>query len=116
MIRNQIQDLGFLGSYALVPATNELCFRTQVALRATVLTCNEWEHFAANGEDLGTDQTPDVNRQVSMFLLQYRQDALQKLQKIQALPAGVPTALLRSRWTQIVDAIDAFTKMSNGEN
>lgn len=59
-IQQHLQDLGFLGAYALIPATNELCFRAQVAIRAALLTCTEWEFFATNGEDLASDQTDAV--------------------------------------------------------
>lgn len=59
-IQQHLQDLGFLGAYALIPATNELCFRAQVAVRAALLTCTEWEFFATNGEDLASDQSHAV--------------------------------------------------------
>lgn len=97
-----------MGAYALIPSTNELCFKTQVAIRATILTSNEWEHFATNGEDLSVDHTPEVNRIVKGLLLEYCVEALQKVQEIETWPAGLPADLVRARWAQIVDAINAF--------
>lgn len=100
-VRDQLQDVGFLGAYALLPASNELCFKTQVAMRAALLTCNEWEYFVACGEDLSTDYTREVNQLVRSFLSDYRKAA--------AGHCNAP-GMLGLRWRQIVDAIDAFTE------
>lgn len=112
-VRNQLRDVGFLGAYALLPASNELCFKTQVAVRAVLLTCNEWEYFVANGEDLGDDQTPAVRSFMEPLLSAYHTTAVDKL-KLLASPdmhedyKEVQVALLETRWMQIRDAIDAF--------
>ena len=107
-IRTQLQDVGFLGAYALLPATNELCFKTQVAVRAVLLTCNEWEYFAESGEDLSGDTTPAVNEWVKDLLRMYRSEAVAKLKQVDQLEDSTPKDLLRLRWTQIVDGINAF--------
>ena len=107
-IRDQLQDVGFLGGYSLIPTSNELCFKTQVAIRAATLTCNEWEYFAANGDDLAADHSATVNNFVKALLTDYRSDAVQKLSDVQRL--GSQPTMLSSRWKQIIDAIDTFSK------
>ena len=109
-VRGQLQDVGFLGGYALLPMTSELCFKTQVAVRAALLSCNEWEYFAANGEDLSVDHTAAVKTYVCWLLAEYRKDATEKLQDVEASGSGVAQTILKQRWTQIVDAIDAFAR------
>lgn len=112
-VRSQLQDVGFLGAYALLPATNELCFKTQVAVRAQLLTANEWEYFMGNGEDMTEDQTPRVLRFMEPLLQQYREEAAQKLAVLGSRGGSygaqeVQQSLLTGRWTQIIDGIDAF--------
>lgn len=102
-VRDQLQDVGFLGAYALLPATNELCFKTQVAVRAALLTCNEWEYFVACGEDLSVDYTSEVNEFVKSLLAEYRKTAIEY--------SGAP-GMLGLRWTQIVEAIDQWIEGS----
>lgn len=109
-VRNQLQDVGFLGAYALLPASNELCFKTQVAIRAALLTSNEWEYYIANGEDLSIDQTPAVKDFVRKLLVDYRADSIRKLEAIRALDDAPAEKILTLRWNQIVEAIDAFAK------
>ena len=99
-LRAQLQDVGYLGSYALLPASNELCFKTQVAIRAILQTCNEWEYFVACGEDLTTDCTVDVEKFVEKLLREWRSTALM---------GCAHEGMLGLRWKQIVQAIDAFT-------
>lgn len=108
-IQRQLQDVGFLGAYSLVPATNELCFKTQVAVRAALLTCNEWEHFMSSGDDLGLDHTQQVNDFVKVLLSQYRSDAVQRLQDTSKLEESTARSILSQRWQQIIDAVDKFT-------
>lgn len=107
-VRNQLQDVGFLGSYALLPTSNELCFKTQVAVRAAMLTANEWEYFITNGEDLSVDQTPAVDAFVKELLVDYRSEAEQKLQLLSEQENTPASVILSLRWAQIIDAIDAF--------
>ena len=107
----QLQDVGFLGGYALLPATNEVCFKTQVAIRASMLTCNEWEYFVACGEDLATDHTGAVNDYVRSLLAVYREDAVRKLEDVRNSRDGVHQNVLELRWNQIINGIDAFAKV-----
>lgn len=112
--RDQLQDVGYLGSYALLPATNEICFKTQVAVRAELLTANEWEYFISNGEDLSNDQSEKVKRWLEPFLDGYRSDAESKIKELQDFrpeESEVPSvSLLLARWMQIYDALDAFIR------
>ena len=109
-VRCQLQDVGFLGAYALSPASNEICFKTQVAVRAALLTANEWEYYIANGEDLSIDQTPEVNDFVKKLLVDYRMTCVRNVQALQELEASPAQKVLTRRWHQIVEAIYAFDK------
>lgn len=74
-----------------------------------LLTCNEWEYFVTNGEDLSIDYSSAVKDFVKDFLGHYRKDAMQKIDEIQAQGDGLAQVILRMRWTQIIEAIDAFS-------
>ncbi|CAK3778208.1 Ribosomal lysine N-methyltransferase set11 [Lecanosticta acicola] len=110
--KRALQDVGFLGNYALVPATNELCFKTQVAVRAILNTANEWEYYIANGEDLAADQTKRVEEWVRPKLLALKAFAREKIVEVEALFVGEDEAeavrLLKGRWWQVVHAVDAY--------
>ncbi|KAK5117430.1 hypothetical protein LTR85_008815 [Meristemomyces frigidus] len=113
-IRSQLQDVGFLGAYALLPPTNELCFKTQVAVRAALLTCNEWEYFMSNGEDLSSDYSAAVDGFMKPLLKGYHTEASENIRALHSKrPGGCmePAAdLLMTRWTQIQEALEAYLK------
>lgn len=110
--REALQDVGFLGGYALLPGTNELCFKTEVAVRAILLTANEWEYFIANGEDLSGDQSGKAREWLIPRMQVYRKTAVSRLEELDELEvrSGEQEALrlLKVRWRQIRDAVDAF--------
>ena len=136
--KSQLQDVGFLGSYALLPIEYpcyckiqddsipckdhcrqpwELCFKTQVAVRAVLLTANEWEYFVTNGEDLSGDQSAAVNKWLKPHLQDLRTEALQKCTDLQRLrntktPSSeyraVAVGMLEDRWLQISGHLDNF--------
>ena len=108
--RAQLADVGYLGGYSLLPAANELCFKTQVAVRAELLTCNEWEFFVGMGEDMTVDHTGEVERFVRGILSEYRDEAVEWIRESRKLEIEVQRNLLVLRWQQIVDAIDRFCK------
>lgn len=116
-VRDQLQDVGFLGGHALLPATNDLCFKTQVAVRAMLLTCNEWEYYVTNGEDLAEDQLTAVKEFIRPLLQQYQKEARSKSVALgQRVASGKAAeenelALLQTRWSQIDDAIAAFLEV-----
>ncbi|KAK5133442.1 hypothetical protein LTR08_007684 [Meristemomyces frigidus] len=113
-VRSQLQDVGFLGAYALLPATNELCFKTQVAVRAVLLTCNEWEYFMASGEDLRADQTAAVKAYLMPLLSRYSTLATDNLNLLLSeRPVGYQQSaadVLITRWTQIQEALVAYVR------
>ena len=131
--KSQLQDVGFLGGYALLPVEYpcaressddslgdgcsdncrqpwELCFKTQVAARAVLLTANEWEYFVTNGEDLSGDQSAAVNKWLRPHLQSLSTEALKKYVDLQKLLDGdkplsedraVGVRMLHERWSQI---------------
>lgn len=127
--KSQLQDLGFLGAYALLPAEYhtpdngcgidcvqpwDICFKTQVAIRAAILTCNEWEYFVTNGEDLSGDKSAMVRQWLLPHLQKYHGDLTAKVDvdeylqdfTLAAYPVGI--WLLKTRWEQILDAVGNY--------
>lgn len=140
----QLQDVGFLGGYALLPSeytcrketrgNNEIfdeceancrqpwdiCFKTQVAVRAELLTANEWEYFVSCGEDLSGDKSAAVGKWLHPLLQQYNSDALKRfvdlngrgegetrrtVEHLEADGHGLALQLLGTRWNQHMHAI-----------
>ena len=116
-VRSRLQDVGFLGGYALLPASNELCFKTQVAIRATFLTANEWEYFVQNGEDLGEDATFEVEKRVHALCGAYMEQKRQATEALSNLEQKPIVASLLERWAQIDSALTIFgTKVRTAED
>ncbi|KAI6927477.1 hypothetical protein D0869_16038 [Hortaea werneckii] len=105
-VKAQLQDVGFLGAYALLPQSNELCFKTQVAVRAQLLTANEWEYFMTNGEDMSSDQSGAVKAFMVPLMRTYYDECVVRIGSL----GGESTAadLMKTRWTQIQRAVDAY--------
>ena len=105
-VKAQLQDVGFLGAYALLPQSNELCFKTQVAVRARLLTANEWEYFMTNGEDMSSDQSVAVKAFMVPLMRTYYDECVVRIGSL----GGESTAagLMKTRWTQIQRAVDAY--------
>nr|OQO29890.1 hypothetical protein B0A51_03486 [Rachicladosporium sp. CCFEE 5018] len=133
-VKSQLQDLGYLGSYALLAPENpcsgssncskcgaqvwELCFKTQVAIRAAVLSCNEWEYFATNGEDLVEDQSHAVFEWLRPFLDNYRLEADREMSAINRLcitdkEKAAAWASLDTRWQQTRNALAAHLEAND---
>lgn len=121
--RSALQDVGMLGSYALLPPCSqrdrdeaELCFKTQVAVRAELLTANEWEYFMLNGEDMTSDQSERVREWLRPKAERYREQSLEKLSELEELEKKVAEGSadvsaifwLKTRWLQIADALEAW--------
>ena len=105
-VKAQLQDVGFLGAYALLPQPNELCFKTQVAVRAQLLTANEWEYFMTNGEDMSSDQSGAVKAFMVPLMKTYHDECVMH---IGSIGEDSPAAdLVKTRWTQIQRAVDAY--------
>lgn len=120
--KSQLQDVGYSGSYTLFPASShrvqpEICFRTQVAVRAELLTANEWEYFMLNGEDMTSDQSDRVKQWLRPLLEGYRDQAREELADLAKMRPEKGSAdagaifWLNIRWEQIEQALDAFLKL-----
>ncbi|KAK5689958.1 hypothetical protein LTR17_026084 [Elasticomyces elasticus] len=94
---------------------------TQVAVRAMLLTCNEWEYFVENGEDLAEDQS----HAVSHFLLhpfhEHRDYAARAFRTVEDKSDWEEYSsmkneleMLRMRWLQIITAIECYMDMKPG--
>jgi len=111
-----LQDVAYLGGYALDPSANELCFKTQVAVRSVLLTANEWEHYMGSGEDLASDKDSEVVEWLNPALEEYAQQAdtavkrLTELRKAESPSTAFESklALLQARWEQIRAALKHF--------
>lgn len=114
--RSILQDVGYLGGYALDPGANELCFKTQVAVRSVLLTANEWEHYMGSGEDLASDKDTEVIEWLRPALETYAQQADAAVEKLIALRKDESNlasfesklALLQARWEQVQEALERF--------
>ncbi|KAL1301604.1 hypothetical protein AAFC00_005833 [Neodothiora populina] len=119
--QSTLQDVGFLGGYALDPTTNELCFKTQVAIRSVLLTANEWEHYMGSGEDLASDKEGEVYAWLRPALDEYAAQAESAIERLVSLRKDVKSsntafesklALLQARWVQIQQALERFMSQS----
>ncbi|GAM87107.1 hypothetical protein ANO11243_051280 [Dothideomycetidae sp. 11243] len=111
--RQTLEAVGYLGNYSLTPTTGEVCFRTQVALRTTLLTANEWEYFMASGEDIADDKTDEV-RVLLCGMIRARMTGMagtkQKLDDARQSGMGNEMVLssILERWRQIIDALQKY--------
>ncbi|KAI5208599.1 SET domain-containing protein [Aureobasidium subglaciale] len=114
--QSALQDVGFLGGYALLPSSGELCFKTQVAVRSVLLTANEWEHYMGSGEDLADDKDEEVLDWLKPALRSYVEEAKAAIAalKVQSEEKTGDLAnklkLLQARWEQIEAALENFLK------
>ncbi|KAI5209307.1 hypothetical protein AUEXF2481DRAFT_3484 [Aureobasidium subglaciale EXF-2481] len=112
--QSALQDVGFLGGYALLPSSGGLCFKTQVAVRSVLLTANEWEHYMGSGEDLADDKDEEVLDWLKPALELYVEEAkaavaaleVQSEEKTGDLANKLK--LLQARWEQIEAALESF--------
>ncbi|KAI4726787.1 SET domain-containing protein [Aureobasidium sp. EXF-10728] len=114
--QSALQDVGFLGGYALLPSSGELCFKTQVAVRSVLLTANEWEHFMGSGEDLADDKENEVLDWLKAPLESYVEEAKEAVAFLKTLSEEKTgdlvnkLKLLQARWEQIQTALEDFLK------
>lgn len=112
-----MQDTGYLGNYALIPdfdsprpshtRAKKICFKTQVAIRAELLSANEWEYFALNGEDMGVDQSEQVESWLKPLFKDFRREALASIKELKSREKqGAAVKLALGRWLEIRDALD----------
>lgn len=129
-VKERLSDVGFLSPYALIPISDDEsgntswgpCFKTQVAIRATIQTCNEWEFFAENGDDLGPDASDSVDSRLAQALRPLLEEARKRSVTRNGDNAAVKRntktelamSMIDERWKQIEDIVDAYTSNSKG--
>lgn len=118
-VRDKLQQAGFLGSYALVPSTGDVCFKTQVAVRATFLEVREWDIFRTRGDDAGgRDHGARVSEVLKPLMQDLGDQARKHLEEITAertasagdalQAADQAWDLLTIRWTQVLKAVEGY--------
>ncbi|KAI9819192.1 MAG: hypothetical protein M1827_007348 [Pycnora praestabilis] len=98
--RERLKHAGFLGNYAL--DGEQVCHRTQVAIRLLLLNPQKWHRYV-NGIEDGEKEQITVDEHLVRFLARYTKEAnamINKLQKVEHFPSG-PRAFLETRWAQI---------------
>ncbi|GAB7356010.1 hypothetical protein MBLNU459_g6634t1 [Dothideomycetes sp. NU459] len=120
--QNALQDVGFLGGYSLDPNSDEICFKTHVAVRSVLLTANEWEHYMGSGEDLALDQEREVRAWLTPALEAYIDEAETAVDRLEISIQDAEGSLkekldlLRRRWVQIYEALNRFQLQSEPED
>lgn len=122
-MQQQLLDLGYLAPYALVPCVLEdkttqgwePCFKTQVAIRATFQSCNEWEFYAENGQDLSGDSSGEVVARLNEPLRRLLLECETALACCNAaeVNAGEAERMLSPRWGQIKAVIEWYLDAQN---
>lgn len=106
-----MRDTGYLGNYALIPSDGTVCFKTQVAVRAQLLSANEWEYFILNGEDMGADRSEEVAKWLEPLLNDFEKEARSKIAGMEQWDGQeVAVGLIRERWLQIVEGLAAVDR------
>ncbi|KUJ07277.1 SET domain-containing protein [Mollisia scopiformis] len=95
-----LKESGFLGNYVLDNA--EVCYRTQVALRAQCLSTRKWQRFM-DGSDDGADDQEAVNEVLLKALKRYHKDTEKYFKQVSATKEGEESHrdMLSRRWKQI---------------
>jgi hypothetical protein len=100
--QERLEERGFLGKYVL--DRNDVCYRTQVALRILVLPARKWEHFADGMED-GVKEQGAVNKVLKKVLREFELEAKEKIEELEGLKDEAEMEyqrdMLRRRWSQI---------------
>lgn len=104
--RDALQNTGYLGNYVLIPSQGKFCFKTQVAVRAELLSANEWEYFSLNGEDMGADRSKDVGKWLEPLLAEYAEEARTWIGMLKH-EDSVAVGLIKTRWEQILEGLAA---------
>jgi len=115
--RENLRDVGYMGSYILTPSTGEICFRTQVAVRSVLLTANEWEYFMGAGEDLAGDKSESVQKWLNSSIENLVREAKENIEHVTTLMKASDNAakqaraeLVVERWKQIKRALELWLR------
>ncbi|GAB7345966.1 hypothetical protein MBLNU457_4189t1 [Dothideomycetes sp. NU457] len=105
-----LRDVGYEGNYSLDPSIQELCFRTQVAVRSVLLTANEWEFFMSSGEDIGVDMSGEVTEWVKQKVREWLVEAKETIGKVYQMnhvetrdTVTARLGLVMRRWAELIE-------------
>jgi hypothetical protein len=107
--RSILKDARFLGNYVL--DHNNVCYRTQVALRLLCLPIKKWQQFV-DGKDDGELEQPQVDKLLVQLLQSYCVKAKGLIGELASLPVGIESqrVALSKRWEQIIEMLQLATK------
>ncbi|KAI9833281.1 MAG: hypothetical protein M1819_003675 [Sarea resinae] len=101
--KTRLRDAGFLGNYVL--DQDQVCYRTQVALRSLILPEAKWHRFI-NGEYDGEREQDEVDEHIVRLLQRYQSQASYAITELESDGGPSPAAkTLRTRWSQIRDML-----------
>ncbi|KZF20512.1 SET domain-containing protein [Xylona heveae TC161] len=100
--KDQLKQAGFLGNYVL--DRDQVCYRTQVAVRLLILPRYKWQRFV-HGKDDGGHEQGEVDAFIVRLLQRFLDETVESLSKVDALPQSGPKTLLQKRWLQIRDIL-----------
>ena len=100
MQKEQLEEAGFLGKYVL--DGDDVCYRTQVALRVLCLPTRKWQRFLT-GIDEGKVDRATVDQALGNILESCLNQADKNLKRLNNLDCGLPSQreTLKQRWQQI---------------
>ncbi|KAI9849191.1 MAG: hypothetical protein M1838_000268 [Thelocarpon superellum] len=100
----QKSQLDAKGKYVVDRDT--VCYRTEVALRLSLVPVNQWIRFV-HGTDEGTREQGKVDEAVATLLEQFRAQAWSSLEEIRQRPRDERgRRALETRWTQVLRLLD----------
>ncbi|KAI1863082.1 uncharacterized protein JN550_009818 [Neoarthrinium moseri] len=104
--KERLKDRGFLGRYVL--DREQVCYRTQVAVRTLCCGVGEWMRFA-DGEDGGEESQDMVNELLAEMLGKYRKTIRKRIDEATHTQEGeeCQRELLAERWRQIDRLVEA---------
>ncbi|KAK4145686.1 ribosomal lysine N-methyltransferase set11 [Dichotomopilus funicola] len=106
--RSILEERDFLGNYVL--DANEVCYRTQVALRLLCLSSyEEWNRLVTDGEDGGEALQKEVDGRLVDMLERYELVVERKIREVEALEEvgqACQREILVTRWRQILKLVE----------
>ncbi|KXH49637.1 SET domain-containing protein [Colletotrichum salicis] len=98
--RRRLEEMGFLGNY-VIDAEN-VCYRTQVALRTLVLPARRWSQFVDGFAD-GEAEQAEVDALLCEILSAYDEEIESKIETVCGLNEGeqFQRDMVEARWKQI---------------
>ncbi|TEA11983.1 Ribosomal lysine N-methyltransferase set11 [Colletotrichum sidae] len=102
--RELLKERGFLGNYVL--DSEEVCHRTQVALRTRVVNARRWAQFVDGFQD-GDAEQGEVDALLRSMLVEYESDIEERIATVEKLEVveAFQRDMLVTRWRQIQDMV-----------